>query len=109
MKPVRPADVTVVLAAAQAQQKGWMGWATADRIARYLALLGFEASTQQTSAYLRRLVRMDSPPICSRPDGFLPWKEYRVTGFGELWVRNTLGLRLEGEFPHPSEIGEETR
>lgn len=104
MKPVRPADTTVVLAVAQAQQKGWMGWATAGRVTTYLGLLGFEVSVQQTAAYLRRLVRMDSPPICSRPDAFLPWTEYCVTGFGELWVRNTLGLRLEGKFPHPSEI-----
>lgn len=106
MKPVRPADVTVVLAAAQAQQKGWMGWANASQVAFYLELLGFEVSSQQAAAYLRRLARLDCPPVASRPDAFLPWREYRVTGFGKTWVHNVLGLRLEGRFPHPSEIGE---
>jgi hypothetical protein len=104
VKPVRPADVTVVLACAQAQQRGWMGLATADQVAFYLGLLGFATTAQQAAAYLSRLTRLDSPPICSRPEGFLPFREYRVTSFGRTWVRNALGLRLEGEFPHPSEI-----
>ena len=106
MKPVRPADVTVVLATALAQSKPFatqQGPATADEVAHRLSLFGFAPTANQTASYLSRIAKRDSPPIVVLRT-HLPWNEYRVTSFGELWVRNTLGLRLEGKFPHPSEI-----
>lgn len=104
MKPVRPADVMVVLATAIAQRRGTLGSASADGVAHALQALGFEATAQQAAAYLRRVARLDCPPLVMRPDCFLPWTTYLVTGFGQTWVHNLLGLRLEGEFPLPSEI-----
>jgi len=104
VKPVRPADVTVVLAAAKATNFG--GWTSADGVAVYLSKLGFATTAQQASGYLRRICRLDCPPIVMRIDHWYArsWTEFRVTGFGRLWISNILAIRLEGQFPHPSEI-----
>lgn len=106
MKPARPADVTVVLATALVQRRGasyGLASASADEVASRLRLLGFQVTAQQAGAYLRRIAGIDSPPIVAVRD-CRPWAGYVVTGFGRTWIENLLGLRLEGEFPHPNEI-----
>ena len=83
----RPSDICVVLCSFPGAHED--GWIDADQIAGRLARLGFERPrAQQVAAWLRRLSKMDGPPIEMR-DRWGIW-EYRVSRFGETWVHNKL-------------------
>jgi hypothetical protein len=87
-KPMsKPSDICIVISAFPGAHED--GWLAADQIAHRLKRLGFECSTQQVAAWLRRLSQMEAPPIESH-EGWWREKAYRVTKCGETWVHNVL-------------------
>lgn len=91
-----PTELAITIAAAAAS--GWNhreGWVPADIVRGKLERLGFDCTTQQVAAWLKRMAATDAPWIERRRD---PWDyswEYRVTRFGANDVDNQLeGVRL---------------
>jgi hypothetical protein len=81
----RPSDICITLVALHDGQ-----WFHADEIRGKLVRLGFEGLTaQKVAAWLRRMERMDAPPVESRDRW--GYREYRASRFGETWIHNELG------------------
>jgi hypothetical protein len=83
----RPSDICLTLAAVTDD------WLSADQIAGRLKRLGFEGyKAQAVSAWLRRLSRMDAPPIESREAGWTSdsYLEFRTTNWGRTWLANNV-------------------
>lgn len=64
-------------------------WLTAEDVRSRLEAMGFTASAQQVSAWLRRLARLDLPPVEVRT-AWWGGREYRATRWGHTWIRNLL-------------------
>jgi hypothetical protein len=84
----RPPEVILVLAGLPGQYTR-DGWKAADEVRHQLAALGFDASAQQVAAWLGRLCREELPLFERRDaDRWLPWREYRVTPYGQTLLEN---------------------
>lgn len=82
----RPSDICVVLNSFPGAHED--GWIDADQVRWRLARLGWDATTQQVSAWMARIARLDAPPL-ERREGWGRWA-YRVTPYGETWIHNKL-------------------
>jgi hypothetical protein len=83
---MRPSDICVVLCSFTTETQPWI---SADEIRHRLARLGFNRfNTQQVAAWLKRISKLDAPPIEMKDDGWA-WV-YRATPYGETWVHNNL-------------------
>lgn len=82
----RPSDVCLTLAALTTDGE----WLDAEQIIGRLDKLGFATTSQAIAAQLRRLAKMDAPPIevADGPFGVKVYRAHRV--FGVTWVRNEL-------------------
>jgi len=86
----RPSDLCLVLAALTPplSDDGAHGWLSADEVRGNLEALGFDCTAQQVGSWLKRVMRLDLPPIESRREW--GWTSYRVTPCGETWLHNKL-------------------
>lgn len=91
---MKPTELAITLATLPGNYYSADGWVSADEVRTRLKLLGFDATAQQTAAWLRRMALAESPWVECRPQ---PWgiREYRVTQCGANDVDNRLpGLTL---------------
>lgn len=108
----RPSDLAIVVAALSfpAGKKRL----SADELRVRLRSFGFEASTQQVAAWLRRMAREECPAfevLHNWSEGGIGGNDYAVTQYGRTWVRNTLpGIARRTELlpreHHSSEDGD---
>lgn len=77
-----PTDLAITLAVLPDRQRA-DGWVVADEVRARLVRLGFDVTTQQVAAWLRRMSSAESPWI-ERHAPRWPGQtvEYRVTRFG---------------------------
>lgn len=99
----KPSELTLTLAALPKFPHHNSGWVTADEVRGRLKLLGFHCSTQQVSAWLRRMARTDAPWV-EVHDGWWSCLAYRVTFYGKTDLENKLGLRVREQMPWLSNL-----
>lgn len=94
----KPTELAVTLAAIPGRYGDRDGWVYADEVRARLARLGFDASSQQVAAWLRKMARTECPWVEAResPHAGQIIRQYRVTRFGKTDIDNRLrGVRLE--------------
>lgn len=88
----KPTELAITLAALPGRYHSNEGWISSDAVRTRLKLLGFDCSSQQVAAWLKRMSEIDAPWIERRR---LCWDErqweYRVTRFGRTDIDNKLG------------------
>lgn len=89
----KPTELAVTLATFPHRYSNPDAWSSADEVRGRLKALGFDCTTQQVAAYLRRMSLCDAPWIERR---YVDWGggfwEYRVT----VWGRNDIDNRFPG-------------
>ncbi len=106
MSVVKPSDMAVCLGLLPADGK----YAADEVRGRINRVLGFQVSRQWTAATLRRLARLDLPPVVVHSDPF-DWGVdfYQLTTYGATWLWNTCGIEARGGYVLPPASGRGAR